>query len=188
MTTTPAKFPDGFLLGAATASYQIEGGAHEGGRGTSIWDTFSATDGKVVGGDNGDVACDHFHRWEEDIDMMSEPGPRGLPLLDRLAARAAGRLGEFNPEGIAFYRGLIDRLREKGIRPLITLYHWDLPQELEDQGGWLSRDTVDAFVTYAVRMVEEFGTDVETWTTFNEPWVRLVRGLRRWGPRPGSRR
>ena len=185
MTATPHRFPDGFLLGAATASYQIEGGAREGGRGPSIWDTFCSTPDKVVGGDTGDVACDHFHRWSEDVDMMAELGleayrfsiawPRVQPL----------GTGEFNDEGIAFYRNLVARLKEKGIRPLVTLYHWDLPQALDDQGGWLSRDTVDAFVMYATRMVEELGDDVEMWTTFNEPWVSSFIGYGSGAHAPG---
>ncbi|WP_084038199.1 glycoside hydrolase family 1 protein [Demequina sp. NBRC 110053] len=185
MTTTPSRFPDGFLLGAATASYQIEGGAREGGRGPSIWDTFSATPGKVVGGDNGDVACDHFHRWAEDIDMMVELGLEAYRFSIAWPRVQPGGTGEFNPEGIAFYRGIVDRLVEKGIKPLITLYHWDLPQELEDRGGWLSRETVDAFVPYAVRMVEEFGVDVEMWTTFNEPWVSSFVGYGAGAHAPG---
>lgn len=180
-----SRFPDTFLLGAATASYQIEGGAAEGGRGVSIWDTFSHTPGKVVGGDTGDVACDHYHRWEGDIDMMADLGlqayrfslawPRVQPL----------GTGDFNQEGIDFYRAIIDRLKDKGIRPLVTLYHWDLPQPLEDEGGWLSRDTVDAFVVYATRMVEEFGADVEFWTTFNEPWVSSFVGYGAGAHAPG---
>ncbi|MFV0632493.1 GH1 family beta-glucosidase [Demequina sp.] len=185
MTTTPQKFPDGFLLGAATASYQIEGGVNEGGRGRSIWDTFCATPDKVVGGDNGDVACDHFHRWQEDVDMMEEMGLDAYRFSIAWPRVQPGGTGEFNAEGIDFYRGLIDRLKAKGITPLITLYHWDLPQELEDEGGWLSRDTVDAFVTYAVRMVEEFGADVLTWTTFNEPWVSSFVGYGAGAHAPG---
>ncbi len=185
MTTTPARFPDGFLLGAATASYQIEGGAKEGGRGPSIWDTFCATPGKVVGGDNGDVACDHFHRWSEDVDMMVELGLEAYRFSIAWPRVQPGGTGEFNAEGIAFYRGLVDRLLAEGIKPLITLYHWDLPQELDDEGGWLSRDTVDAFVVYATRMAQEFGADVDMWTTFNEPWVSSFVGYGAGAHAPG---
>ncbi|MDN4481125.1 glycoside hydrolase family 1 protein [Demequina muriae] len=185
MTTTPQTFPDDFLFGAATASYQIEGGAREGGRGPSIWDTFCATPGKVVGGDSGDVACDHFHRWEEDIDMMAELGLQAYRFSIAWPRVQPLGTGEFNAEGIAFYRGIIDRLKSKGITPMVTLYHWDLPQALDDQGGWLSRGTVDAFAVYARRMAEEFGADVDMWATLNEPWVAAFVGYGAGAHAPG---
>ncbi|WP_062515970.1 glycoside hydrolase family 1 protein [Demequina gelatinilytica] len=178
-------FPQDFLFGAATAAYQIEGAATEGGRGPSIWDTFSHTPGAVVEGDTGDVACDHYHRWERDIDMMVDLGLQAYRFSIAWPRVQPTGTGEFNPEGIAFYRGLVARLREKGIVPLATLYHWDLPQPLEDKGGWLSRDTVDAFVAYATRIAEELGADVETWATFNEPWVSSFVGYGSGAHAPG---
>ena len=178
-------FPQDFLLGAATAAYQIEGAATEGGRGPSIWDTFTHTPGNVTGGDTGDVACDHYHRWERDIDMMVDLGLQAYRFSIAWPRVQPTGTGEFNPEGIAFYRALVTRLRERGITPLATLYHWDLPQALEDAGGWLSRGTVDAFVTYATRMAEELGEDVLTWATFNEPWVSSFVGYGSGAHAPG---
>ena len=182
---TSSQFPDGFLFGAATASYQIEGGAFEGGRGPSIWDTFTRVPGAIVGGDNGDVASDHFHRWETDIDMMADLGLQAYRFSIAWPRVQPLGTGAFNDEGIAFYRGIIDRLRTKGIRPFVTLYHWDLPQALDDTGGWLSRETVDAFVAYATRMIEEFGDAVEFWSTFNEPWVSAFIGYGSGAHAPG---
>ena len=182
---TSDVFPSDFLFGAATASYQIEGGVNEGGRGASIWDTFSRTPGKVVGDDTGDVACDHFHRWESDIDMMEDMGLQAYRFSIAWPRVQPLGIGAFNDEGIAFYRGIIARLKSKGITPLVTLYHWDLPQALQDAGGWVSRDTVDAFVAYSARMIEEFGDDVDFWTTFNEPWVAAFVGYGAGAHAPG---
>ena len=178
-------FPDSFLFGAATAAYQIEGAVAEGGRGPSIWDTFTHTPGTVVGGDNGDVACDHYHRWERDVDMMVDLGLQAYRFSIAWPRVQPTGTGHFNPEGIAFYRGIVDRLVERGIRPLVTLYHWDLPQALEDNGGWLSRDTVDAFVVYATRMARELGDAVDVWATFNEPWVSSFVGYGAGAHAPG---
>ncbi|WP_062317729.1 glycoside hydrolase family 1 protein [Demequina maris] len=178
-------FPDSFILGAATAAYQIEGAATEGGRGPSIWDTFSHTPDKVVGGDSGDVACDHYHRWEQDVDMMADLGLQAYRFSIAWPRVQPTGTGTFNDEGIAFYKALVARLKDKGIRPLATLYHWDLPQALEDEGGWLSRATVDAFVDYAVRMVEELGDDIDVWATFNEPWVSSFVGYGAGAHAPG---
>lgn len=182
MTT---MFPAGFLLGSATAAYQIEGAAHEGGRGPSIWDTFSHTPGAITGGDTGDVACDHYHRWERDIDMMVDLGLQAYRFSIAWPRVQPTGTGEFNPEGIAFYRSLVERLVERGITPMATLYHWDLPQPLEDAGGWLSRDTVDAFVSYATRMTAELGDLVTQWATFNEPWVSAFVGYGSGAHAPG---
>ncbi|WP_186577097.1 GH1 family beta-glucosidase [Aquibacillus kalidii] len=164
------KFPDNIKWGAATASYQIEGAAYEDGRGMSIWDTFSHTPGKVQNGDNGDVACDSYHRYEEDIKLMKELGidmyrfsvswPRIFP---------DGR-GEVNQKGLAFYHDFVDALLENGIEPMCTLYHWDLPQSLQDIGGWNNREVVDAFADYAKLMFQEFGGKISKWITINEPW------------------
>ncbi len=169
--TGPARFPDGFVFGVATAAYQIEGAADEEGRGESIWDRFSHTPGRVVGGDTGDVACDHYHRWRSDVALMAELGvdayrfsiawPRILP---------DGR-GRVNPAGLGFYDRLVDALLEAGIRPVPTLYHWDLPQTLEDEGGWPIRATAEAFADYAETVVTRLGDRVSDWFTINEPWV-----------------
>ena len=164
------RFPDGFVWGTATASYQIEGAVHEDGRSESIWDRFSRTPGKTSNGDTGDVACDHYHRWREDIATMCELGvaayrfsiawPRVIPT---------GR-GAVNEPGIAFYDQLVDALIEAGITPWVTLYHWDLPQVLEDQGGWPNRDTAHAFTEYVDVVTRRLGDRVKHWITLNEPW------------------
>jgi beta-glucosidase len=183
--TATRAFPTGFVFGSATAAYQVEGGAAEGGRGPSIWDTFAHTPGAVTGGDTGDVACDHFHRWRSDVDLMSELGlaayrfsiawPRILPT---------GR-GTVNRAGIDFYSRLVDRLLDKGISPVATLYHWDLPQALEDAGGWPARDTAAAFADYAAVMGEALGDRVDTWITLNEPWCSAYLGYGQGGHAPG---
>ncbi|HHW82951.1 MAG TPA: family 1 glycosylhydrolase, partial [Actinomycetales bacterium] len=169
-------FPSDFRFGVASAAYQIEGAARQGGRGPSIWDTFSHTPGRVEGSATGDVACDHYHRWREDLELMAGLGvdtyrlslawPRIIPT---------GR-GEVNPEGIAFYRELLEGLREKGIRPVVTLYHWDLPQALQDAGGWVNRETAHAFADYARVVARELGDLVDLWITLNEPWCTAFLG------------
>ncbi|WP_128774050.1 glycoside hydrolase family 1 protein [Actinomyces oricola] len=177
--TTPASsraFPTSFLWGTATASYQIEGGAHEGGRGRSIWDDFSETPGRVLNGDTGAVACDHYHRWEEDLDLLADLGvgayrlsiawPRLFPTADEV----------LNPQGVAFYREILTGLRCRGIAPVVTLYHWDLPSYLEASGGWAERATALAFSRYARACAEVFGDLVDTWTTLNEPWCSAFLG------------
>jgi beta-glucosidase len=164
-------FPDGFIWGVATSSYQVEGAVAEDGRGESIWDRFSHTAGKVVNGDTGDVAADHYHRWPEDVALMAElrvNAYRFSIAWPRLFPQGGGTL---NPAGIAFYDRLIDALLERGIRPLPTLYHWDLPQALEDKGGWRNRSTVDWFTDYARAVFDRLGDRVETWFTINEPWI-----------------
>lgn len=166
--TTILKFPDNFKWGTATASYQIEGAVDEDGRGESIWDAFSRTPGKTLNGDTGDVACDHYHRWQEDIGLMKSLGlkayrfslawPRILPL---------GR-GKINQPGLDFYSRLVDGLLEAGIEPMATLYHWDLPTALEN--AWLNRSVVDAFEEYTGVVARCLGDRVKTWFTINEPW------------------
>lgn len=184
-TTAVRTFPAGFVFGSATAAYQVEGGVTEGGRGPSIWDTFAHTPGAIAGGDTGDVACDHFHRWRGDVDLMGELGlaayrfsvawPRILP---------AGR-GAVNQAGLDFYSRLVDQLLAKGIRPVATLYHWDLPQALEDAGGWPARDTASAFADYAAVMGQALGDRVDTWITLNEPWCSAYLGYGQGGHAPG---
>lgn len=165
------RFPDQFVWGAATSAYQIEGAATEDGRGESIWDRFAAGAGNIEDGSDGSVACDHYHRWSEDLDLMAELGlaayrfsiawPRVLPT---------GR-GAVNQAGLAFYDRLVDGLLERGITPWATLYHWDLPQALEDAGGWPARDIVDAYVEYADVVTRRLGDRVKHWITQNEPWI-----------------
>jgi beta-glucosidase len=174
--TGPRTFPDGFVWGTATAAYQVEGGAREGGRSTSIWDTFCRIDGNVRNGDTGDVACDHYHRVDDDLDLMASLGlpayrfsiawPRVLP---------AGS-GAVNPEGVAFYDRLVDGLLARGISPLATLYHWDLPQTCQDFGGWAARDTAYRFAEYAGVVADALGDRLPMITTLNEPWCSAFLG------------
>lgn len=170
------RFEESFRFGSATASYQIEGGVREGGRGPSIWDTFSHTPGKVDNGDTGDVAVDHYHRWREDVALMRELGLEAYRLSIAWPRVQPGGSGPLNEEGVAFYRGILDALIEAGIEPVVTLYHWDLPQELEDAGGWANRETALAYARYARAMAEELGDRVHVWTTLNEPWCSAFLG------------
>jgi len=169
-------FPEGFRWGAATASYQIEGGVDEGGRGPSVWDVFSHSSGKVANGHTGDVACDHFHRVAEDVAMMAELGLQSYRFSIAWPRVIPDGRGAVNPDGIAFYDRLIDLLLEHDIKPCPTLFHWDLPQALEDLGGFRNRDTARWFADYAALMVEQFGDRVSMWSTFNEPWVYAYHG------------
>lgn len=178
-------FPPGFTFGSATAAYQVEGAAAEDGRLPSIWDTFSRTPGKVWNGDTGDVACDHYHRWESDLDLMAELGLgayRFSIAWPRIMPTGAGAV---NRAGVDFYSRLVDGLLERGIRPVATLYHWDLPQALEDAGGWPARATADAFERYAEVMGAALGDRVHTWTTLNEPWCSAYLGYGQGGHAPG---
>ncbi|WP_250028128.1 GH1 family beta-glucosidase [Paractinoplanes maris] len=169
-------FPDGFIWGAATASYQIEGAAREDGRGPSIWDTFSRTPGRVFNGHTGDVACDHYHRYVDDVALMA-----GLNLASYRFSVAWPRIqpdgtGPVNTKGLDFYDRLTDELLGQGIDPVVTLYHWDLPQTLEDLGGWANRLTAEAFGEYAQIVHARLGDRVKTWTTLNEPWCSAYLG------------
>ncbi len=163
-------FPRDFNWGVATSSYQIEGAAQVDGRGESIWDRFCATPGKVVNMENGDVACDHYNRYPEDIQLMKDIGVNTYRFS--LAWPRMFPTGDKNREqrGFDFYNRLIDALLEADIKPLATLYHWDLPQTLQDVGGWANRKTVDAFTDYAAAAAEAFGDRVQDWVTLNEPW------------------
>jgi beta-glucosidase len=164
-------FPKGFLWGAATSSYQIEGAAHTDGRGPSIWDVFCKTPGKVANGDNGDVANDHYNRYPEDVALMKELGLQAYRFSfawPRMFPQGSGAREE---RGFAFYDRLIDSLLEANIEPLATLYHWDLPQALQDKGGWVNRDIVNYFADYSTAVVERFGDRVKKFSPINEPWV-----------------
>src|SRR3712207_2281476 len=143
------RFPEGFLWGTATASYQIEGAVNEDGRGPSIWDTFSHTPGEVRHGDTGDIACDHYHRVEEDLDLMASLGLQAYRFSVAWPRVQPEGSGPVNQRGLDFYRRLVDGLRQRSIEPMLTLYHWDLQQALEDRGGWTNRETSERFVDYA---------------------------------------
>jgi beta-glucosidase len=164
-------FPENFLWGAATASYQIEGAVDEDGRGTSIWDTFSHAPGNVYRGDTGDVACDHYHRLDEDLDLMAELGLQAYRFSVAWPRVQPDGSGPANGKGLDFYRRLVDGLRQRSIEPMLTLYHWDLPQALEDRGGWTSRETAERFAEYAGIVYEALSDSVGYWITLNEPWV-----------------
>ena len=164
------QFPQGFIWGAATASYQIEGAWNEDGRGLSIWDTFSKTPGKVVNGDNGDRACDSYHRYKEDIAIMKDLGIRSYRFSISWPRIFPNGIGEVNQKGLEYYKSFVDELLAAGIEPVCTLYHWDLPQALQDEGGWANRSTMDAFVAYADLMFREFSGKIKQWITLNEPW------------------
>ncbi|MEV4382965.1 GH1 family beta-glucosidase [Streptosporangium sp. NPDC049644] len=176
LTEGRADFPTGFVWGAATASYQIEGAAQEDGRGPSIWDTFSRTPGKVAGGDTGDVACDHYFRHADDVSLMSELGLAAYRFSVAWPRVQPHGSGAVNARGLDFYSRLVDRLLEAGITPYVTLYHWDLPQALEDAGGWPERDTAYRFAEYAAAVYARLGDRVHNWTTLNEPWVAAFLG------------
>ncbi|MDQ6897827.1 MAG: GH1 family beta-glucosidase [Actinomycetota bacterium] len=170
------RFPEGFLLGAATASYQIEGAVAEDGRTPSIWDTFSHTPGKVRHGDNGDVAADHYHRMPQDVALMKQLGLQAYRFSLAWPRIQPGGRGPVNVKGLDFYSRLVDELLEAGIQPVATLYHWDLPQELEDAGGWTTRATSEAFGRYAEVVARALGDRIRSWTTLNEPWCSAYLG------------
>jgi len=183
----PSHFPDDFLWGASTASYQIEGAVREDGRGPSIWDTFSHTPGKVLNGDTGDVACDHYHRWRDDVALLRELGVgayRFSTAWPRILPRGRGPVNE---KGLEFYDRLVDAILDAGIQPWICLYHWDLPQALEDQGGWRNRDVARWYADYAVLTARRLGDRVKHWATFNEPNNVAFRGYGEGDHAPGLR-
>lgn len=169
-------FPKEFVWGAATASYQIEGAAREDGRGECIWTRFSHTPGKILNGDTGDVACDHYHRYRDDVKLMQALGLGAYRFSTSWARVIPAGVGASNPLGLDFYDNLVDALLEAGIRPFLTLYHWDLPQALQDRGGWANPDIVHWFADYADLMTRRLGDRVKDWTTFNEPWVVAFTG------------
>jgi beta-glucosidase len=170
------EFPVGFWWGAATAAYQVEGAVTEHGRTPSIWDTFAATPGRVAGGDTGARATDHYHRYRQDVALMAELGLSAYRFsVSWPRVQPHGRGGE-NAAGSAFYDRLVDELLSAGIRPAVTLYHWDLPQELEDAGGWAVRDTAYRFADYAQLVAARLGDRVSLWCTLNEPWCSAFLG------------
>ncbi|MGA4856256.1 GH1 family beta-glucosidase [Streptomyces koyangensis] len=172
--------PADFTWGVATAAYQIEGAVAEDGRAPSIWDTFSHTPGKVAGGDTGDVACDHYHRWPEDLALMKRLGVDSYRLSIAWPRVHPQGDGPVNEAGLAFYDRLVDALLEAGITPNVTLYHWDLPQALQDRGGWPARETAEHFAAYASTVAERLGDRVSRWATLNEPlcsaWIGHLEG------------
>ncbi|MBD7958395.1 beta-glucosidase [Microbacterium sp. Sa4CUA7] len=169
MSARTRPFPTDFLFGAATAAYQIEGAAHEDGRTDSIWDAFARVPGAVINADNGDVACDHYHRYGDDVALMKRMGLQTYRFSTSWS-RVRPDGGALNPKGVDFYKRLTDELLDAGIMPWLTLYHWDLPQALQEKGGWTNRDTADLFTEYALDMHEALGDRVQAWTTLNEPW------------------
>ncbi|MFI7453506.1 GH1 family beta-glucosidase [Nonomuraea sp. NPDC049714] len=187
MTRERTAFPAGFVWGTATAAYQIEGAVNTDGRGPSIWDTFCRVPGAVARGDSGEHACDHYHRWQQDVELMDRLGagayrfslawPRIMPDGD----------GRVNQRGLDFYRRLADALRERGIEPYVTLYHWDLPQALEDRGGWRDRDTAERFADYAEIAHKALGDTVSQWITLNEPYCSSIVGYAEGRHAPGAR-
>ena len=177
--------PPGFLFGTSTASYQVEGAATLDGRGASIWDTFTAEPGRVVDGSSGTVACDHYHRWREDVELMKRLGADGYRFSVAWPRVQPSGGGPVNEPGLAFYDRLVDGLLEAGIQPMVTLYHWDLPQELEDAGGWLNRDTALRFGDYAAIVAQRLGDRVAHWCPVNEPNVVTLLGYAQQELAPG---
>jgi beta-glucosidase len=164
------RFPDGFVWGVATSAHQIEGAVREDGRGESIWDRFEAAPGRIADGSHAGVACDHYHRWRGDIRLMTKLGVHAYRLSIAWPRVFPTGRGGVNAAGLDFYDRLVDALVEAGIDPFVTLYHWDLPQGIQDRGGWMSRDTVDAFAEYARVVASRLGDRVKHWITHNEPW------------------
>lgn len=173
---TDLKFPEGFLWGAATAAYQIEGAWNEDGKGESIWDRFSHTPYNVEGEATGDVACDSYHRLEDDIGLLKRLGVKTYRFSIAWTRLLPQGVGQVNPKGFDYYDRLVDRLLESGIVPNATLYHWDLPQALQERGGWPNRDSVQWFSEYARVAFERLGDRVKLWATFNEPWCTAFLG------------
>ncbi len=181
------RFPDGFQWGAATASYQIEGAVAEDDRGLSIWDTFSHQPGRIQGRDTGDVACDHYHRYLEDIDLMASIGLQTYRFSIAWSRVIPFGAGAVNEKGLDFYDRLLDALLERNIQPAVTLYHWDLPQALQDLGGWANRQTAYHFADYARLVYDRLGDRVTRWITLNEPVVFTMMGHRSGVMAPGIR-
>lgn len=165
------KFPEDFIWGAAAASYQIEGAYNEDGKGESIWDRFTDQEGNILNGDTGDVACDHYHKYKNDVQLIKNIGLDSYRFSISWPRIFPKGTGKINQKGLDFYKGLINELLKNGIKPLPTLYHWDLPQVLQDRGGWSNRDTAKYFQEYAMRIIDQFEIVIDQWITHNEPWV-----------------
>jgi beta-glucosidase len=180
---TPAE---DFVWGAATAAFQIEGATTADGRGESIWDRFAATSGKVARGETGEHACEHYYRWRDDLDLMQSLGLQGYRFSISWPRIQPDGRGPANRKGLDFYRRLVEGLLERGISPLATLYHWDLPQALEDEGGWASRAVVERFADYAQLVFDGLGDLVQDWITHNEPWVTSILGYAYGTKAPGA--
>jgi beta-glucosidase len=181
------EFPEGFIWGASTAAYQIEGAPDADGKGPSVWDTFSHTPGKVRGGDTGDIACDSYHRYREDVALMASLGLKNYRFSISWPRVQPGGRGVANQRGLDYYRSLLDELASHGIAATATLYHWDLPQELQDEGGWAVRDTAERFAEYAALTAAALGDRVTRWITLNEPQVVANNGYRTGAHAPGLR-
>ena len=182
-----ARFPDGFLWGAATSAYQIEGSPLADGAGPSIWHRFAHTPGRTANGDTGDIAVDHYHRWADDVQLMRDLGLTAYRFSiswSRILPRGTGAV---NPAGLAFYDRLVDALLAVGIQPMVTLYHWDLPAALDDRGGWLNRDVAQWFADYVTAVARAFDDRVTFWATLNEPWVVSDGGYLHGPLAPGHR-
>jgi beta-glucosidase len=180
-------FPEDFVWGCATASYQIEGAWDEDGKGESIWDRFSHTPDHVRDGDTGDVACDHYHRYRGDVALMKELGLQSYRFSIAWPRIFPSGKGQVNQKGLDFYSRLVDELLAAGIMPFPTLYHWDLPQALQDEGGWANRETAQHFAEYAATVVDHLGDRVKRWLIFNEPWVFTILGYMAGVHPPGLR-
>lgn len=187
VTTTPRVFPEGFLWGAATAAHQIEGSPMADGAGPSIWTRFAHTPGMTVNGDTGDVACDHYNRWKDDVALMASLGLKAYRFSVSWSRILPDGTGRVNQKGVDFYSRLVDELLSKGIEPLVTLYHWDLPAALDDRGGWLNRDIADWFAEYGSVLYRALDGRVKKWVTLNEPWVVTDGGYLHGALAPGHR-
>ena len=181
------RFPDGFLWGAGTSAYQIEGAVEADGRGRSIWDVFSHTPGNVRGGDTGDIACDAYHRVADDVALLAELGVGAFRFSIPWSRVLPSGRGPVNQAGLDHYRALVDALRARDIVPVATVYHWELPQALEDEGGWASRDTAELLAQYAAVLADALGDGVGMWTTLNEPQQSVHQGYRVGTHAPGHR-
>jgi beta-glucosidase len=180
-------FPEGFLWGAATAAYQIEGAAREDGKGESIWDRFCRVPGAIANGDTGDIACDHYHRWRDDVENMRDLGLKSYRFSVSWPRLFPAGRAKLNRRGLDFYQTLVDALLSNGIEPALTVYHWDLPQVLQEHGGWVARDTASWFAEYAACLFFALGDRVRTWITLNEPWVSSFLGYAQGVHAPGIR-
>ena len=182
-----AAFPDNFLWGCATSAYQIEGSPLADGAGPSVWQRFAHTPDRVLDGDTGDVACDHYRRYESDVDLMQQLGMQAYRFSIAWSRVIPNGTGRVNPAGLGFYERLVDRLLSKGIQPMATLFHWDLPAALDDRGGWLNRDVAKWFADYADVVVRKLDDRVKFWATLNEPWVVSDNGYLLGTLAPGHR-